>query len=272
MAIRITKRAIPRPRLKPISFFSTGSSGSTSLAEISFLRSTCDMWLYPNGLADERRLEAAEEQPGDQQAHPDHKSEQANEIDRGKLAETLLPEFAEIRQHTDREEGEHEEDHAKHIGLAGSRGKCLGDLRRRAQRKPQRHGEHDDETEDELRESLPDLGRLGPVRPLVDMVGPDIAENESPDADEDVDEQLHRRGGRENPARLILDAFRSRLCHDQRFRDAAAGDRSAAGLDREPYPGSRSQRFLPQERLGEKRQDQDLDDCEYDDKGSTQNG
>src|SRR6202035_3759838 len=179
MAIRITKRAIPRPRLKPISFFSTGSSGSTSLAEISFLRSTCDMWLYPNGLADERRLEAAEEQPGDQQAHPDHKSEQADEIDRGKLAETLLPEFAEIRQHTDREEGEHEEDHAKHIGLARSRRKRLGDLRRRAQRKPQRHGEHDDEAED------------------------------------DVDEELHRRGGRKNPAGLILNAFRSRFRHDQ---------------------------------------------------------
>src|ERR1700723_974825 len=136
MAIRITKRAIPRPRLKPISFFSTGSSGSTSLAEISFLRSTCDMWLYPNGLADERRLEAAEEQPGDQQAHPDHKSEQADEIDRGKPAKTPLPEFAEIRQHTHREEGEHEEDYAEPVGFAGGRWKRLGDLRGRAERKP----------------------------------------------------------------------------------------------------------------------------------------
>src|ERR1700722_17924579 len=138
MAIRITKRAIPRPRLKPISFFSTGSSGSTSFVAISFFRSICDMWPYPNGLADERRLEAAEEQPGDQQAHPDHESEQADEIDRGKLAKTLLPEFAEIRQHADREEGEHEEVYAEHVRFAGSRRKRLGDLRRRAERKPQR--------------------------------------------------------------------------------------------------------------------------------------
>src|SRR3984885_2791814 len=74
-----------------------------------------------DGLADKRRLETAEEQPGNQQAHPNHEAEQADDIDRGKLAKTLLPEFAEIRQHTDREEGEHEEDHAEHVGFTGSR-------------------------------------------------------------------------------------------------------------------------------------------------------
>src|ERR1700758_718252 len=67
----------------------------------------------------QRRLESAEEQPRDQQSHPDHEAEQADEIDRGELAETLLPKLAEIREHADREEGENEEDDAESVGLSG---------------------------------------------------------------------------------------------------------------------------------------------------------
>ena len=49
------------------------------------------------------------------------------------------------------------------------------------------------------------------------MVGPDIAENEGPDPDEDVDEHLNGSGRRQNPARLILDAFGRRLGQNKRF-------------------------------------------------------
>jgi hypothetical protein len=43
------------------------------------------------------------------------------------------------------------------------------------------------------------------------VIGPDVAEDEGPDADEDVDKDLHGRGRRQNPAGLILDAFGSGL-------------------------------------------------------------
>src|SRR5579871_6901000 len=156
-------KAMPRPRLKPISFVSTGSRGSTSPAAISSLRSICDMRASLL-LAGERRLETAEEKPGDQQPDPDHEPEQADKIDRGKLAKTLLPEFSKIRQDADREEGQHEEDHPEDIGLTGSRRQSLGDLRRRAKREPKRNREHQDEAEDEFREPLPDFEGLGAIR------------------------------------------------------------------------------------------------------------
>src|SRR6476620_7659298 len=41
--------------------------------------------------AGQRRFDAAEEQPGNQQADPDHETEQANEIHRGEPANALLP-------------------------------------------------------------------------------------------------------------------------------------------------------------------------------------
>src|SRR6201999_4056987 len=125
--------------------------------------------------------------------------------------------------------------------------------------------ENQDEAEDEFWESLPDLDRLCLVRSLVDVVGPDVAEDERPHADEDIDEDLYRGGGGENPARLIADAFRRRLRHDERFGDAAARDRSTIGLDRQPDPCAGHQRLLPQEGLRQERQDQDFNHREYHD-------
>src|ERR1017187_1106240 len=180
---------MPRPRLQPISFFSIGSSGSTA-ALSSFLRSGCGM-VSSNRSACQRRLEAAEEQPGNQQPDPDHKSEQADEIHRGKLAKTLLPELAEVREHADRKERQDKEDDPEDVGLARRGGERLGDFRRRSDREPERDGKDEDKAEDEFRETLPDFRRLGLVRSLVDVVGPDIAENERPDPDEDIDENLH---------------------------------------------------------------------------------
>src|ERR1700757_1019899 len=110
----------------PINFFSTGSKGSTSLPLISCFRS--DISELPS--AHKRRLEATEEQPGNQKSDPDHEAEQADKIDRGELSKTVLPELSEIGEHPDREEGQDEEDHTEHVGLAGRRRQRLGDLGR----------------------------------------------------------------------------------------------------------------------------------------------
>src|ERR1700689_4491791 len=170
MAIRTTSKKMPRPRLQPISFFSIGRSGSVAAALISLLRSGCGIRFPSNRSACERRLEAAEEQPGDQEPDPDHKSEQADEINRGKLAEALLPELAEVGEHADREERQDKEDHPEDVGLARRGGKRFGDFGRRSDREPERDGKDKDEAEDELREALPDFRELGLVRSLVDVV------------------------------------------------------------------------------------------------------
>src|SRR2546430_16930772 len=60
------------------------------------------------------------------------------------------------------------------------------------------------------------------------MVGPDIAEHEGPDADENVDEHFHRGGGAEDPARLVVHALARRLRQNQGFGNAAAGNRRTA--------------------------------------------
>jgi hypothetical protein len=59
-----------------------------------------------------------------------------------------------------------------------------------------------DEPEDELRKALPDLGQPGLRRAWagIDVVGPEIGEDERPDSDEDVDEHFDCRGHRQNPA------------------------------------------------------------------------
>jgi hypothetical protein len=49
-----------------------------------------------------------------------------------------LPEFSEIGQDADREEGQDEENHPEDIRLTGCDWKSLGDLRRRAEREPER--------------------------------------------------------------------------------------------------------------------------------------
>src|ERR1700733_12935847 len=47
-------------------------------------------------LACQRRRDATEEEPGDQQTDPDDETEQAEEIDRGELAESFLPQRLEV--------------------------------------------------------------------------------------------------------------------------------------------------------------------------------
>src|SRR5215471_18790851 len=145
--------------------------------------------------------DAAEEDPGDQEADPDNETEQAEQIDRGEFAKPFLPERLEIRQHADGEESQNEEDDAKRVGLADRRRHLLGDVGRRAERKIKSDGERDHEADDEFREALPDFqgACLVLIARDVDVVGPDVAEHERPDADKDVDEDLDGRGGAENP-------------------------------------------------------------------------
>src|SRR5215813_11507074 len=142
---RITKATMPTPKLQPINFFSTGSSGSAALLASSSI-SACDISFFiVVSLACKRRLHAAEEQPGDQETNPDHKSEQTDEIDRRQSAEPLLPHLAEIRQHANREERQDEKDDTKHVRFPRRLRQRLGDLRRGAKRKEKRDCEYNDE-------------------------------------------------------------------------------------------------------------------------------
>src|SRR5664280_1680895 len=210
-------------------------------------------------------MDAAEEQPGNQQPDPDHETEQADDVDSRQSADALLPQRAEVGEHADREEGQDEKDDAEGVSFA-HRGRNFGGNRRRgAEREIEADQERRHEAEDELREALPDLGRLRLILGDVDVVGPDVAEDEGPDADEDVDEHLHGGGGRENPAGLIFDAFGRILRQDQRLGDTAAGNRRAVGLHRKADPGAGHQRLVPQEGLRQERQDQHFDDREDDD-------
>src|SRR5260370_4404401 len=61
---------------------------------------------------------AAEEQPGNQQADPDHEAEQADDVDGGELADALLPQLPEVGQNADRKGRQDEEDHPVPVGFA----------------------------------------------------------------------------------------------------------------------------------------------------------
>src|SRR6516225_9467128 len=238
MTASTTRRTSPVPRLKPMSFFSTGNSGSGAARSSSVRISVCDMDMLPQRSAGQRRLDAAEKQPGNYESDPDHEAEQADGVDGGELADALLPQLLEVGQNADREERQDEKDHPERVGFADRGGDFGGDIRRSTERKVETDHEGHHEAEDELREALPDFGDSRLVRRDVDMVGPDVAENEGPDADENVDEHFHRSGGAEDPSRLIRHALRRRLRQDQRFGDAAAGDRRAVGLDGKSDPAT----------------------------------
>jgi len=87
--------------------------------------------------ADERRFDAMEEEPGNDQPDPDDEAEKADHIDCRELANACLPELAEVRQDPDRKEGENEEDDPEDIGFADRR----GELRRLPLAEPE--GEED---------------------------------------------------------------------------------------------------------------------------------
>src|SRR5215471_12488205 len=61
--------------------------------------------------AGQRRLDAGKEQPGNQQADPDHEAEQADDVDGGEFADSLLPQLPEVGENADREECQDEKDH-----------------------------------------------------------------------------------------------------------------------------------------------------------------
>ena len=103
------------PRLQPISFFSTGSSGSTGALRNSSPIFTCDMvcsfvQLASGGLTP---LKNSQEISKPTQIT---KPNRLYEVDRGEPANSLLPELLEVGEHADREESQDEEHDAQRIG------------------------------------------------------------------------------------------------------------------------------------------------------------
>src|SRR5262245_65430759 len=118
MTASTTRRTSPVPRLKPMSFFSTGNSGSGAARSSSVRISVCDMDMLPQRSAGQRRLDAAEKQPGNYESDPDHEAEQADGVDGGEVADALLPQLIEVGQHGEREVAQDEEDHHRQDGVA----------------------------------------------------------------------------------------------------------------------------------------------------------
>src|SRR5690348_11847377 len=138
-ATSTTSSTMPNPRLQAISFFSIGSSGSAAIFLISSPTFGADVtsafifiWfiVVSSWSTGHRRLHAGEEQPRNDEAHPDDESEQAHQVHGGELADAFLPELAEIRHHADGEEREHEEDAAEHVRLTHRRLHLAHRLRR----------------------------------------------------------------------------------------------------------------------------------------------
>jgi hypothetical protein len=151
-------------------------------AKIRFRHDGC-----PFGLTGERRLDAAEEEPGDQQPNPDNKAEQAHEIDRGKFADPVLPELAEVGEDADREKVRVKKIMRKVLASAIA-GVSLLSISGEAQIARARPVKNVTTKPIIFGETLPNFrSPRGVALPHVDMVGPDIGEDERPDPDEDLD-------------------------------------------------------------------------------------
>ena len=83
-----------------------------------------------------------------------------------------------------------------------------------------------------------------------DPVHPDQRQHQGPDADEDVDEDLHGGGRRQHPARPRRRPRTRRPGADQGVGDRPAGHGRAVGLDRQPHPGGGDQRLVPRGTAG----------------------
>src|SRR5262249_15111005 len=101
-----------------MSFFATGNRGSGAVCASWVRISLGDMGCSSERLAGQRRLDAGKEQPGNQQADPDHEAEQADDVDGGEFADSLLPQLPEVGENADREECQDEKDHPERIGFA----------------------------------------------------------------------------------------------------------------------------------------------------------
>src|SRR5437660_10870549 len=125
-----------------MSFFSTGSSGSCSIffSSSANLGSSGMIKSLRLSTGRQRRLDAVEKQPGDQQSDPDDEVEQADQINGGQTADAFLPKFPEVRHHADAEKAQDEEQNAQNIG-SGSDGFGRGNACGRVETQ----NEHDDE-------------------------------------------------------------------------------------------------------------------------------
>src|SRR5262249_59735317 len=107
--------------------------------------------------AGQRRLDAAEEQPGNYEADPDHEAEQADDVDRGELADALLPQLLEVGENADREERQDAKDYPERVGFADRDGDLRGDIRRSTEREIETDQERHHEADTAHPHTLPDL-------------------------------------------------------------------------------------------------------------------
>ena len=206
-----------------------------------------------------------EEQPRDEQPKPDDEAEQAHHIDDGQSADAFLHELAEVRHHADGEEGEQEEDDAERVQRTGNARAGLLQLGG-LEADDEENGERDDIAEHEAGETGPHVAPVhGPVAGLVKLGAPYPCEDQSPHADEHVDEDLDGGGDHDDPAGFPVDPGFGGLGEDQRFGDGAGSDGSAVGLDGEAHPAARDHGFSGQEVLRDEGEDQHFDAGEYHD-------
>src|SRR5207248_6913517 len=208
LLIQISKPSstTPSARLQPISFFSTGSSGSYSIFFSSSENLGCSGMAKSlrSSTGRQRRLDSVEKQPGDDQPDPDDEAEQADEIDRGEPANAFLPKPPEIRNDADGEEGQDKEQEPENM-RAGGDGLADRNVTGRVDTPNQQDNERQSVAEDEFGEALPDFdGAHLFAGPVFNFRAPDQGKDERPHADEHVDENHQRRRGHCHPAFLIL--------------------------------------------------------------------
>src|SRR5208337_4154459 len=258
----------PRAMLQPMSFFSTGSRGSYSIfcnSSISFASACGSTSGTSSGgnlvssvittsfthLAGQGRFDPMEKDPGNPQSYPDDESEETEDVNRRQPADPLFPEFSEVGNHPDGKEGEDKEQdpegiHPRHRGVG--RFQSIG----RMQADEQHNDEGDYVAQNELGKSLPDFARLDAATDAFDLGAPDDSQDEGPDPDEDVDEDLHGSGGHHHPALFVVDPFHGQgLGADQGVHDGAGGHRGPVGLHCQAHPGPRHQGFGPEKDLGQ---------------------
>lgn len=208
-----------------------------------------------------------------EQADPDDEADKGYGIDADDTAQAGFPELAYIRDQADREEAEAKEDGPQEISLPGTGFRSVDDARLQpASCKNDDQGQ--DEADDEFREAFPDFPFGNLASPgcdgyprVIEMVnGPDDSQDEGPDADENVDEDLGRRRSHEDPAFLVIDAeLLERTVADERIRDRPGCDGTAIALDDQTQPGPGDHRFTGQEISGCKGQDEQFYGNEDDD-------
>ena len=175
--------------------------------------------------------------------------------------------MAEVRHDADREERQQEEDDAKAVGFAD---------RRRQFRQPRRRlrqGERQSPTAKVAMKPRMNFGNRAQISPTrasvarrgIDVVGPDIGEDERPDADEDVDEHFHGRRNADDPAGLISDPSAAFCAWMSDCVMPPAASAAPSVFTARPSHAAATSGSCDNEGLRDARQDQNFDHGENDD-------